>query len=103
MWRTVECEEELAVVGAGLVLVGHGYLPAMVELDARVNLVSKGLSVDALSSLARAGGVTALNHELPNHPVEHRVVVVLCVRAVEAKEMIEGGARRSQLVASIAI
>lgn len=77
MRRVIEREEKLAVIGAGLVLVGHGHLPAMVELDASVNLVSKGLSVDALSSFARARGISALNHELPNDPVEHRVVVVL--------------------------
>lgn len=75
--RVVEGEEELAVVGARLILVRHGHLAAMVELDARVDLVSKRFPVYALSTLARAGGISSLNHELPNDPVEDRVVVVL--------------------------
>lgn len=35
----VETDEELRLVGVGRVLVGHGHLPAVVELDTAVRLV----------------------------------------------------------------
>lgn len=73
----VEREEELAVIGARLVLVRHRHLPAVVELDAGVDLVSERLAVDALAPVARACRVPALDHELPDNSVENRVVVVL--------------------------
>lgn len=75
--RVVQGEEKLAVVGAWLVLVRHRHLPTMVELDAGVDLVPKSFAVDALSPFASTGRIPALNHELPNDAMEHRVVVVL--------------------------
>lgn len=72
-------EKKLTVVL--LVLVRHRHLATVVELDPRVNLVSKGLAVDAISSVTCAGGISALNHELPDYAVEHRVVVVLAYKS----------------------
>lgn len=75
--RVVQGEEKLAMVGAWLVLVRHRHLATMVELDAGVDLVPKSFAVDALSPFARAGRIPALDHELPDDAMEHRVVVVL--------------------------
>lgn len=83
--RVVEREEELAVVGAGLVLVRHRHLPAVVELDSRVNLVSKRLAVNALAPVPLPSGVAPLNHELPDNAVEYRVVVVLFSRLARTR------------------
>lgn len=86
MGRVIQRKEKLTVVGSGRVLVRHRHLATMVELDARVNLVSKGLAVDALSPGARAGGIAALNHKFSDDAVEHRVVVVLYLPEVETTE-----------------
>lgn len=75
--RVVQGEEKLAMVGAWLVLVRHRHLATMVELDAGVDLVPKSFAVNALSPFARAGRIPALDHELPDDAMEHRVVVVL--------------------------
>ena len=75
--RVVQGEEKLAVVGAWFVLVSHRHLTTMVELDAGVDLVPKSFAVNAFSPFARAGRIPALDHELPDDAMEHRVVVVL--------------------------
>lgn len=77
MIRVVQREKKLAVIRSRLVLIRHRHLAPVVELDARVNLVSKRLAVYTLPSFTGARGVPTLNHELPNDAVEHRVVVIL--------------------------
>lgn len=77
MRGVVESEEKLAVVGARGVFVRHRHLSPMIEFDPSVYFIPEGLAVDALPSFPRPGGVPALNHELPDHAMEHGVIVVL--------------------------
>ena len=46
----IETDEELGLVGVGRVLVGHGHLPAVVELDAPVGLVFERSAPDGFSA-----------------------------------------------------
>ena len=72
----IESDEELRCVVVRFAAVGHGYDAAVGELQARVELVGEGGSVDAFAALAGACWVAALDHEALDKSVENGLIVV---------------------------
>jgi hypothetical protein len=73
----VHRHEELRLVHVRLARVCHSYDAAATELEARMELIQKGLApVDAFAARARASRVSTLDHEVLDDPVEDGLVVV---------------------------
>ena len=68
--------EELGAVLVPLTFVGHCDDATVRESESLMELIHERFPIGALTTVASASRVAALYHEVLDHPMEHRVVVV---------------------------
>jgi hypothetical protein len=76
-WGRFQRDKELTPIGIGRIGIGHAAHTGPGVLEMRTDLVFKHAAVvDGNSTSAGPGGITALDHKVPNHSVEYGVIVI---------------------------
>ena len=82
-WTSIHCHEELALIGVGSRVIGHGYEASMVELESLVKFINEGspTTVNRLTTSSCSSWITSLDHKAFNYSVKNGAIIV----AFEAK------------------